>query len=58
MSLGQEVRMRLLRLAIETQKWDLAAHVLILGAIAARQRDNDRVGSKQEKQQKAQQQQG
>jgi hypothetical protein len=50
--------MRLLRLAIETQKWDLAAHVLILGAIAARQRDNDRVGSKQEKQQKAQQQQG
>jgi hypothetical protein len=28
--------MMLLRLAIETRKWDLAAHVIILGAIAAR----------------------
>ena len=26
--------MRLLRLAIETEKWDLAAHVLVLGAIS------------------------
>jgi ribosomal protein S30 len=45
--------MRLLRLAIETRKWDLAAHVLILGAlrhaqgerekaIKARQSDNDK----------------
>ncbi len=34
--------MRLLRLAIETQKWELAAHVLILGAIKARQSDNDK----------------
>jgi hypothetical protein len=28
--------MRLLRLAVETRKWELAAHVLILGAIKAR----------------------
>jgi hypothetical protein len=34
--------MRLLRLAIETQKWDLAAHILILGAITARQKENVR----------------
>jgi hypothetical protein len=34
--------MRLLRLAIETQKWDLAAHVLILGTIKARLSDNDK----------------
>ncbi len=50
--------MRLLRLAIETQKWDLAAHVLILGAIAARQRENDRVNNRQEKRRKAQRQRG
>ena len=41
--------MRLLRLAIETQKWELAAHVLILGAIAARQRENDKPGGKKGK---------
>jgi hypothetical protein len=34
--------MRLLRMAIETQKWDLAAHVLILGAIKARRKLNGR----------------
>ena len=37
--------MRLLRLAIETQKWELAAHVLILGAIKARQSEHDKPGS-------------
>ena len=40
--------MRLLRMAIETQKWDLAAHVLILGAITAR-KDNDRHRGKKKK---------
>lgn len=44
--------MKLLRLAVETQKWDLAAHVLILGAIRARQKQNDKPGSKQEKSQR------
>lgn len=34
--------MRLLRLAIETQKWDLAACVLILGAITARRKEDVR----------------
>ena len=38
--------MRLLRLAIETQKWELAAHVLILGAIKARQSEHDKPGGK------------
>jgi len=33
--------MRLLRLAIETRKWDLAAHVLILGTITARRKRDD-----------------
>lgn len=33
--------MRLLRLAVETRKWDLAAHVLILGAITARRKRDD-----------------
>ena len=42
--------MRLLRLAIETQKWDLAAHVLILGAIRARQKQNDISGKKEKRQ--------
>jgi hypothetical protein len=32
--------MSLLRIAIETQKWDLAAYVLILGAIIAREKEN------------------
>ena len=41
--------MRLLRLAIETRKWELAAHVLILGAIKARQSDNDKLGVKNKK---------
>ena len=41
--------MRLLRLAIETQKWELAAHVLILGAITARRKDNDRHRGKKRK---------
>ena len=41
--------MRLLRMAIETQKWDLAAHVLILGAITARRKDNDRHRGKKRK---------
>ena len=42
--------MRLLRLAIETRKWDLAAHVLILGAITARRKHYDRPsGEKREK---------
>ena len=41
--------MRLLRLAIETQKWELAAHVLILGAIKARQSENDKPGGKDKK---------
>jgi len=40
--------MRLLRLAIETRKWDLAAHVLILGTIAARRREYDRKDEKKE----------
>ena len=33
--------MRLLRLAIETRKWDLAAHALVLGAITARRKRDD-----------------
>ena len=33
--------MRLLRMAIEMQKWDLAAHVVILGAITAREKEKD-----------------
>jgi hypothetical protein len=41
--------MRLLRLAIETRKWELAAHVLILGAIKARQSENDKLGGKDKK---------
>lgn len=41
--------MRLLRLAIETRKWELAAHVLILGAIKARQNDNDKPRVKDKK---------
>jgi len=41
--------MRLLRMAIEMQKWDLAAHVVILGAITARQKDNDRYSDKKVK---------
>jgi hypothetical protein len=41
--------MRLLRLAIETRKWELAAHVLILGAIKARQSDNDKPRIKNKK---------
>ena len=44
--------MRLLRLAIETRKWDLAAHVLILGAIKARQNENDKPGVKDKKKHK------
>ena len=36
---NQGVPMRLLRLAIETNKWDLAAHIIILGAITARQKE-------------------
>jgi len=42
---------KLLRLAVEMQKWDLAAHVLILGTItAARRKQNDRsVGKKKRK---------
>ena len=31
--------MRLLRLAIETQRWELAAQALILGAIKAKQKE-------------------
>lgn len=38
--------MRLLRLAVETRKWDLAAHVLILGMIAARRIENDGKGKR------------
>ena len=38
--------MRLLRLAIETQKWELAAHALILGAITARQKHGKPGGKK------------
>jgi len=38
--------MRLLKMAIEMQKWDLAAHVVILGAITATRKDNDRHGGK------------
>ncbi len=41
--------MRLLRLAIETQKWELAAHALILGAITARQKDYGKPGGKKGK---------
>ena len=41
--------MRLLRLAVETQKWELAAHVLILGTIKARQKENDEPGAKDSK---------
>ena len=45
----EEEPMRLLRMAIETQKWDLAAHVLILGAITARRKENDRHCGKKRK---------
>lgn len=41
--------MRLLRLAIETQKWDLAAYVLILGAITARRKEDVRPRSDRKK---------
>ncbi len=41
--------MRLLRLAIETQKWELAAHILILGAITARLKGNGKPSSKKKK---------
>ena len=41
--------MRLLRLAIETRKWELAAHVLILGTIKARQKQHDKAAGKAEK---------
>ena len=44
--------MRLLKLAIEMQKWDLAAHVVILGAIAARLKENERDGGKKGKRQR------
>ena len=43
--------MRLLKLAIEMQKWDLAAHVVILGAITARQKENERLGGKKDRHQ-------
>ena len=39
--------MRLLRLAIETRKWDLAAHVLVLGMISARRKQDDTSRRKQ-----------
>ncbi len=45
----REEQMRLLRLAIETQKWDLAAYVLILGAITARQKEDVRPRSDRKK---------
>ncbi len=38
--------MRLLKTAIEMQKWDLAAHIVILGAITARRKENDRYSGK------------
>ncbi len=41
--------MKLLRLAIETRRWELAAHVLILGAIKARQIEHDKPGGKDKK---------
>jgi hypothetical protein len=41
--------MRLLRLAIETEKWDLAAYILILGAIKARQKEDDKYGGGKKK---------
>jgi hypothetical protein len=45
--------MRALRLAIETQKWELAAHALIPGAITARQKEYGRnrreIGTKRKK---------
>jgi hypothetical protein len=41
--------MRLLRLAIETRKWDLAAHVLILGAITAGRKRDDTPRRRQSK---------
>jgi hypothetical protein len=41
---------KLLRLAVEMQKWDLAAHVLILGTITAvRRKQNERPGGKKRK---------
>jgi hypothetical protein len=43
--------MRLLRLAIETQRWELAAHLLILGTIKARQTQNGKRSSKGTKKQ-------
>ncbi len=43
--------MRLLRLAVETQRWELAAHVLVLGAIKARQRRYGRYSVTQQKKQ-------
>jgi hypothetical protein len=43
--------MRLLRLAVETQRWELAAHVLILGAIKAKQRRYGRYSVRQQKKQ-------
>jgi hypothetical protein len=43
--------MRLLRLAIETQKWELAAHALILGAITARQKEYGKPSGKKRKKQ-------
>ena len=44
---ARECCMRLLRLAIETQRWELAAHVLILGTIKARQKGNGKPKKKQ-----------
>ena len=41
--------MKLLKLAIETQKWDLAAHVLILGVITARRKHDGKTVSKKRK---------
>ena len=41
-----EVRMRLLPVAIQARKWDLAAHVLVLGAIIAREKENSNTRGK------------
>lgn len=46
--------MRLLRLAIETQKWDLAAHILIMGAITARQKQSDNTATGRKKKRRPQ----
>ena len=43
--------MRLLRLAIDTQRWELAAHVVILGTIKARQEQDGRRSVKSAKKQ-------